>query len=868
MFWRRRRDREQDFERELRADLELEAQEQQDDGLSPDAARYAARRALGNAVHIQENLRAVWGWGSYERLKQDIGYAFRGMRRSPGFTLTAVLSLAFGIGANTAVFSIVNAVLLRPLPYENPDRLVMLWEQDRKGTESFVAPGDFQDWRRETSSFDRLAAFIHTTFTITGNDRPERVAGEIVSADLFGLLRVAPALGRGFVAEDERHVPYQSVILSYGLWQRRFGGDPAAVGQTLESNGRKLTILGVMPKDFDFPSGLIRTPPEIWVPMARPPQEWTVHGFHYFRVVGRLRDGVTLAAASSEVDAIQKRIADRNPGEAFAAARAVHLANEITGDVKTPLLVIFAAVLFVLLIACVNVANLILARGSARQREFAVRLALGAGRWRVMRQLITESLLLGMVGGVLGTGLAVAMTKGILAIAPADVPRLAGVRMDSEVLQFTLAVSILAGMLAGLSPAIALSVRDFGAQLKAGGRTPGQTGGGPLRNVLVVSEIALAIVLVAGAGLMAQSFYRLEQVRPGFRTRNILTFFAGVPDARYPPARQARFFSDLIARVRTLPGVESLGGTSALPLSGTDDTYSFEMVGQPQSAVLPSMGAHYRVVTPDYFSTLGIPLLQGRVFNARDTAEAPRVVVINESLARQYFANEDPIGKRIEIGNGRNAGPLEVVGVVKDLNHASLARKPVAEMYETYLQTPQGALTLAVRAAGDPRGLLPAIRRQLAALDPDVPLSKVMTMTDWMDESLAPSRFRSALMGGFALFAMVLAALGVYGVMAYNLSRRIAEIGIRVALGARPGQVLGLVIRQALKLSVVGVVIGLGASLCLTRFLKGLLFEVGTADPLTFATAGLILIGVAMVASYLPARRAMNVDPLVALRHE
>jgi predicted permease len=553
MWWRRRRNREQDLERELRSDLELEAEEHRDQGLSPETVRNAAHRALGNATYLKEDVRATRGWSCLERLKQDIHYGFRGMRRSPGFTVTAVLSLAFGIGANTAIFSMVNAVLLRPLPYREPDRLVMLWEQDRKGNDSFVAPADFQDWRRQNRSFDVVAAFIHTTFSITGGDRPERVAGELVSADLFRVLGIAPALGRSFVAEDERQVPYQCVTVSYGLWQRRFGGQTGIVGQTLESNGRKLTIIGVMPKGFDFPAGLIRTPPDVWVPLARPPQEWSVRGFHYLRVVGRLRAGVTLRAAADEVTAIQKRIAEQNPADAFSSVRTVGLANDIAGDVRTPLLVVFAAVSLVLLIACVNVANLILARSSARQREFAVRLALGAGRWRVMRQLITETLLLAILGGVLGTALAVVMTKGILAIAPADVPRLAGVRMDSEVLGFTLAVSMLAGLLCGVSPAISLSARDVSAQLKAGGRSPGQAAGGRLRDVLVVSEIALAIVLVTGAGLMGQSLYRLEQVRPGFRTGNILTLFVSLPEAKYSSTRQTLFFGDLMSRIRMLP---------------------------------------------------------------------------------------------------------------------------------------------------------------------------------------------------------------------------------------------------------------------------------------------------------------------------
>jgi putative ABC transport system permease protein len=579
MRWLRRKERENDLERELRSDLDLETEEQQGNGVSTEDARRAAIRALGNTTRLKEEVRETWGWTLLDRLKQDIFYATRVLRKNSGFTATAVLSLALGIGANTAIFSIVNAVLLQPLPYRQPDQLVMLWEQDRKGGDNFVSPADFRDWREQNRSFDRVAAFLHTTFTITGGDRPERIAGELVSWDLMQLLGVAPALGRGFVLEDERQIPYTSVILSDGLWRRRFGGDPAVIGKTLESNGRKLTIVGVMPGGFDFPSGLIRTPPEIWVPLARPAQEWTVRGFHYLRVVGRLRDGITLPAAASEMAAIQTGIAAEDK-DAFLGVRAVNLANDVVGDVKTPLLVIFAAVSFVLLIACVNVANLILARSSARQREFAVRLALGAGRARVIRQLSTESLLLGILGGAVGISVGVMMTKALVAMAPANVPRLAGVQMDSHVLWFALSISMLTGLLSGLVPAFTLSVRRLGEQLKAGGRGAGQAAGGRLRSVLVVSEIAIAIVLVAGAGLMVQSLYHLEQVQPGFRADNILSFFVTIPQVRYPAARQTAFFAELMGRIRTIPGVESVGATTALPLSGTEEDYSFEIEGR------------------------------------------------------------------------------------------------------------------------------------------------------------------------------------------------------------------------------------------------------------------------------------------------
>ncbi len=875
-WWRGRR-RDDDLDQEIEAHLRMAAGDRMGRGELPGQARHSALREFGNATLVKEMAREVWSWSSLERLQQDFQFGIRTLAKSPGFTAVVVLTLALGIGANTAIFSVVNAVLFQPLPYPQPSRLVMLWEKSSKESAelNFVAPADFRDWKTQSRAFDRLAAFIHTTFTITGGDRPERVAGEVISPELFAILGVSPALGRGFLAEDEQQVPYTRVILSDGIWQRRFGGDPGAVGKTLVSEGRKLTIVGVMPRDFNFPAGLIRTPPEIWVPLARPPKEWTIRDFHYLRVVGRLRAGVSLPAAAAEMKALQSRLSESNPAM-DGEVQLNSLQSEMVGDVETPLLVLFGAVAFVLLIACVNVANLMLSRGSARQREFAIRFALGAGRNRIVRQLCTESLVLSVLGGGLGVLLGGWAVRAVVALAPANIPRLASVRVDSEVLLFTLILSLAAGLLSGLSPAMGIASFETGEQLKGGGRgSVGEPARQRLRSMLVVAEIAIAIVLVTGASLMIRSLYRLGQVKPGFRTDKILTFFVSIPDARYhcgsgAPAceSQASFFRDWTARIEAIPGVESVGATTALPLSGTNASYTFVLEGRARVPGQPSMSADYRAVTTGYFHTLGIPLVRGRTFDDRDSAQSAPVVAINEALARRYFPAGDPIGQRIHVGHDRRPGMSEIVGVVGDVRHLGLAGQPSPEMYEPFEQATGPGLTFAVRASGDPRNLIGAIREALRSIDPNVPVSKVMTMDDLLGDALAPSWFRSVLLGSFAAFALVLAALGIYGVMAYTVNRQIGEIDLRMALGARPEQVLGLIVGRALRLTLAGVIAGSLAALWLTRYLQGLLFGIGTTDGVTFLSTDVILLLVAMAASYLPAWRAARVDPVEALRRE
>ena len=815
-------------------------------------------------------VRATKFWGFVDQIRQDLAYTARAFARTPGFAALIVVTLALGIGASTLMFSVVRAVLLRPLPYSEPQRLVMLWESDpsRSNGVEFVSPAAFRDWKGQNHAFSSLAAFIHSTFTLTGADQPERIGGELVSSDFLAVLRIQPSLGRGFVPDDEQHVPYTSVIISQNLWQRRVNADPHVVGRTLRVNGRALTIIGVMPPGFQFPAGLIRTAPDIWVPLARPPQEWSIRDFHYLRVIGRLRDGVTLQAAAVAMNALQRNITQTSQKDGGSRVTLVSLQREMTGDVRTPLLVLLGAVFCLLLIGCVNVANLLLARGSARQREFAIRIALGAGRRRILRQLCAEGVLLAFVGGGLGVLLAVWATGTIVALAPITIPRVGETRLDIAVLVFTLIVSSTVGVVAGLAPAIGIIGSDTAERLKAGGRGAiGEPSANRLRALLVVGEIALALVLLTGAGLMIQSLYRLGHVNPGFRTSQILTFFVTIPDANYrQSSRQTAFFRNLKDRIQTLPGVESVGATTALPLSGTNDSYSFDIEGRSRAQSKPI--ADYRTITPDYFQTLGIPLLQGRFFNDRDTADSPPVVIVNEALVRTYFSGESPVGQHIHVGHDRRPGMSEIVGVVGDVRHASLAAEPTPEMYESFEQMPSSFMTIAVRAATDPRSLVSGIRDELAAVDRNVPLSKVMSVDELLTETLSPSRFRGILLGTFALFALVLAAVGIYGVVAYAVNRRTSEIGIRIALGAQRGQVVLAIVGPAFKLASAGAAIGSIAGLVLTRLFANLLYGVKATDPLTFGATAVCLILVALAASYLPARRAAAIDPIQTLRKE
>ncbi|HWP42569.1 MAG TPA: ABC transporter permease [Blastocatellia bacterium] len=860
----RKGEMERELDEELRFHLEKEVEQNLARGMGPEEARLAALRSFGGVEQVKEESRDVRGVRFLEELGQDLRYGARMLVKNPGFTVVAVIMLALGIGANTAIFSVVNAVLLRPLDYEDPDRLVTVLENNwQKGWTRFaVAPGNFAAWREQNQVFEQMAAFTGSSFTLVGEGEPEQLPGTRASANLFALLGVKPALGRDFLPEEDHPGGERVVIVSHRLWQRRFGADPGLVGKPLTLNGQSYTVVGVMPAGFLFPNP--RT--ELWVPVAFSAGDLGNRGGHDYVAIARLKPGVTLEQAQTEMSAIAARLEEQYP-ETNAAwgARVTLLVEEVVGDVRPALLALVCAVAFVLLIACANVANLLLARAAARQKEVAIRAALGSSRSRLLRQLLTESVLLSLLGGAFGMLLAAWGVDALVSLGPANIPRLSQVGIDGRVLGFAFLISLATGIIFGLAPALQASQTDLSESLKEGGRSSSAGAGSQrLRRLLVVAEVALALALLVGAGLMIKSFVRLSEVETGFDSQNVLTAQITLPQSRYDDRQQqAAFFRQVLARIEALPGVESVGAASPLPFTG-DRLYSFIVEGHPTDNV-PS--ANYYAVSPDYFVTMGIPLLKGRFFTEADMAESPRVAIINETMARRYFPDEDPIGKRMNITNGPEV-MREIVGVVGDVKQYGLDTQSPAQMYEPYLQRPYPGMTLVVRAASEPAGLIDAVRREVLAVDKEQPIARAQTMEEIIAKSVAPRRFSVILLAAFAAVALTLAAVGIYGVMSYLISQRTHEIGVRMALGAGRRDVLRLVVGQGMRLALLGVGIGLLAAFALTRLMESLLFGVSATDPLTYIVVALLLATSALLACYVPARRATKVDPLLALRYE
>jgi len=821
---------------------------------------------------------------------QDLRYGARMLLKTPGFTLVAIITLALGIGANTAIFSVVNAVLLRPLPFPQPEQLAMVSTTNisRGATNFGTAMPDFRAWRERNQTFEKMAAFCTQNFNISGTTEPERVTGALASADMFDVLGVAPLRGRTFNGEEEIFGKHHVVIVSEALWQRRFGAEAGITDQTMMLNGERYTIVGVMPRSFEFPDPTVA----LWTPIALPDgDERMTRGNYWLSVVGRLKPGVAAPQAQAEMDGIFRQLEQEDTLFAGFGTQVILLHEATVGGVKTALLVLLAAVALVLLIACANVANLLLARAAARQREIAIRTALGAGRGRVIRQLLTESLLLALVGGALGLLLAVWGVDLLVGLGP-NVPRLGEIGVDRAVLGFTFALAILTSVVFGLVPALQSSKTDLNETLKEGGRSA--TGGARRRvlgNSLVVVEVALCFVLLTGAGLMINSLLRLQRVNPGFRPDHILTMQLSLPSAKYAqdrPELTVAFYQQLIERVKVLPGVKAAGTTSALPLtnSGWGKLYTLEDQPVPKSLDdIPNV--QYEQVSPDYFSTLAIPTIKGRAFNDHDTRDALSVAVINEALARRAFVDTDPIGKRLFLGPPEELVPpgilppgfrfqhFTIVGVIGDVKQAGVNQPVEPEIYTVHEQelaskfaNPSNYMYLAVRTTSEPTSLVGAIRHEVQELDREQPIAEIATMEDLLTTSLSQSRFSTLLLGIFAGVALLLAAVGLYGVMAYSVAERTHEIGIRVALGAQASDVLRLVVRQGLTLAFAGVAIGLGAALMLTRVMTSLLYGVTATDPLTFTIIPVLLTGVALAASFIPARRATKVDPMVALRYE
>jgi putative ABC transport system permease protein len=800
-----------------------------------------------------------------ESVIKDLKFAIRGLIKRPAFTVIALVALALGIGANTAIFSLVNAVVLRPLPFPEPERLVWVFGNVRNGPgRASVSPGDFVDYRNHNKTFEQFAAsgMLPLPATLTGSGEPERLRASNVTGNYFQTFGVAPVLGRGFSLENEKTGNDQVAVLSYALWQRRFVGDPAIVNKKIVLNGKACEVIGVMGENVSLPQAA-----DLWVPMNFDvDQEMKQRFAHFLRPIGRLKPGVNLAQAQADTDLIaaqlEKQFPDSNTGWNL---RLVSLREQLVGGSRTTVFILFGAVAFVLLIACANVANLLLVRAAARQREVALRTALGASRGRIMRQMITESLLLAICGGALGTLFAAWGVNLLVKLSENSIPPTVQVKIDATVLGFTLLVSVVTGVLFGLAPAFRTAKVNLIDSLKEGSRGEGHSAvRSRTRSALVIFESAVAVVLLIGAGLLIRSLVALQNVNPGFDAHNLLTMRIDLPRQKYnSPEKAGNFFRELETRVSGLPGVEAAGMVTELPLSGQLNDIPFTVEGRPPVSPDQQFGADFRRINQNYFSAMRIPLLRGRNFTEQEVAQGDKLVIVSKQLVDAVFPNEEPLGKRIITFNNE---PFEIVGIAGDLLHQSLGGQPIPAMY--FPKRQNGGTNLVLRTTGDPLSLVGAVRNEVRAIDPDQPIAAVRPMTEWVDSSVAAPRYRTTLFGLFAALAMILAATGIYGVMSYSVAQRTHEIGVRMALGARRFDVLKLVVGQGMLLTLIGVAIGLAAAFALTRVMASLLFGVTAKDPITFVVVSALLIAVAFVACFVPARRATKVDPLVALRYE
>jgi putative ABC transport system permease protein len=797
----------------------------------------------------------------FANLIRDARYAVRQLVRTPGFTVVAVLTVALAIGASSTMFSVVNGVLLRPLPFPNPEGLVRVHEVLQKFGRFSVAPANFLDWRQQNTVFEHIVAYNSSGATLNENGNAERLRGALVSWDLFEMLRVAPALGRGFRAEEDAPGNDTVVVISHALWQNRFGGDPNILGRSISLDGAPVSIVGVTPPTFGFPSDA-----DYWRPLAIQPNP--TRGGHFLVVVARLKNGVTIEHAGAEMKTIAERLAVQYPEQsANETAEVVSLHEHVVGGIRPALLTLLSAVGVVILIACANVANLLLVRASVRDKEIAIRTALGAGRMRLVLQMLAESLVLAFAGGGLGVLVAYLAIPPIQTLSAGSIPRATSISIDAAVLTFAVATSIVTGLLFGLAPAWQVSRSSLGSVLKEGGRSSVGSGGRWVRNGLLVAEVALSIVLLVGAVLLLRSFARLTNVDPGFRPEHVLAFRVGLPDAMYrEDHNRIAFFDTLIERLEALPDVTAAGLIQALPMRG-DYVLSFTVQGRPAPKPNEEPSANHRVITPDYFTALGIPLLRGRTFTAQDTEKSPMVAVVDQKFVDRHFPSEDPIGKGIDIGNGTN-GYYEIVGVVGNVRQAGMDSNPEPTMYVPYKQDVFSSMWVVARTNGEPSALTAAARQAVRSIDATLPAYAITPLATVISESVAQRRFSMLLLGVFAVMALFLAAVGLYGVVAYTVNQRTQEIGLRMAIGAQRGDVLRMVVGGGLKLAVLGVAIGIASALALAQLVAAMLYEIKPFDPASYGVTAAILLAVAVLACYVPARRAARVDPVVAMRQE
>jgi len=867
----RRAQWDEERERELHTYLEIETDENVARGMTPEEARYAARRKLGNPTQIREEIYRMNSLTFIESLWQDVRCGLRMLRKNAGFAVVAILTLALGIGANTAIFSVIHAVLLNPLPYNDPDRIVLVVESNpSRGFPQFsVSPPNYVDWKKESTAFENMASIARGDFDYTGGAEPERLSGARVASSFFAVMGATPAIGRTLLPEDDVLGKASVVVLSYGLWMRHFGSDPQVVGKSLTLDGQPYRVVGVMQNGFQFPRGV-----DLWLPSEFDADALSpgARGAHYLRVMARLKPNVSIDKAQAEMVGISKRLEQQYPRTNTGWSSKLLSLNEATvGNVRPTLLVLFGAVGFLLLIACANVANLLLARATARQREIAIRFSLGASRLRIARQLLTESILLSGIATGIGLLLAEWAIRALRTLPPSNLPRAASIGLNLPVLAFAAGVAGLTGLLFGFAPALQITRGAPAETLKEGGRTS-STGRQGVRSALVVLETTLALVLLVGSGLLLKSFLRLQTVDPGFQYKNVVTADISLPRSKYSTdAQKIQFFDQLLERIESMQGVREVAAASGNPMEGSNLSFAFMTKDLQALSPADQPSAGYYVISPNYFHTLGIPLLVGRYFTKEDSLGTPRVAIISQAVAYQFFHDKNPIGQTINIGIGAPVGASiwrEIVGVVGDVKDDGLGEPATMTVYEPYTQMGWGDMNLFLRSDSDASQVATTVRSQVVSVDKDQPVGEISTGAQLMAQAVAQPQLRTMLLSLFAGLALVLASLGIYGVMSNTVAQRTHEIGVRMALGAGRSSVLRLVLSSGMRLAVLGISLGTAGAFALTRLMKSFLFHVTPTDPATFVEVALFLFLVALLASYIPARRATRVDPVVALRYE